>query len=145
MGIVESMKASMLRQAGKYVGSLVRNSSTENIGRLFGTVAALTKEPTKSGLKKLTQMAKEEHPMIVSWQNVFKRSSPKAVEKAMTNLVVNEFALGEKIRHRTRVPRTRIVRSPSRDRTWISRGLGPSPRIHPSMNGRICGWRTASA
>ncbi|HNS66463.1 MAG: radical SAM protein [Mesotoga sp.] len=98
MGIVESMKASMLRQAGKFVGSLVKNSSTENIARLFGTVAALSKEPTKSGLKKLTQMAKDDHPMIKSWQRVFQSASPKAVEKAMTNLVVNEFALGEKIR-----------------------------------------------
>ncbi len=98
MGIVESMKASMLRQAGKFVGSLVKNSSTENIARLFGTVATLSKEPTKSGLKKLTQMAKDDHPMIKSWQKVFQNASPKAVEKAMTNLVVNEFALGEKIR-----------------------------------------------
>ena len=98
MGFVDSMKQSMLKQAGKFVGNVVRNSSEETMYRLFATVAALSKEPAKSGLKKLANMAKEKHPMITSWKEVFQKASPKAVEKVMTNLVINEFALGEKIR-----------------------------------------------
>lgn len=115
MSIVDNMKQSMLKQAGKFVGGVVKNSSTETIHKLFATVSALSKEPAKSGLKKLGQMAKEDHPMIQSWQRIFKNSSPKSVEKAMTNLVINEFALGEKIRqekmleHEIVIPKLMVI------------------------------------
>lgn len=98
MSIVDSMKKTMLKQARKFVGSVVRNASEETLYRLFATVSAVSKEPAKGGLKKLANMAKEKHPMIQSWRRVFQNANPKCVEKVMTNLVINEFALGEKIR-----------------------------------------------
>ncbi len=98
MSLVDSMKQGMLKQAGKFVAGVVRNSSEETLYKLFATVSALSKEPSKSGLRKVANMAKEKHPMIQSWKRIFSNASPKSVEKLMTNLVINEFALGEKIR-----------------------------------------------
>ncbi|MGC9383183.1 MAG: radical SAM protein [Kosmotogaceae bacterium] len=115
MSFVDSMKKSMLKQAGKFVSSVVRNSSEETLEKLFSTMSTITKEPSKSGLRKLANMAKEKHPMITSWKNVFEKASPKAVEKVMTNLIVNEFALGEKVRtekmleHEVAIPKLVVI------------------------------------
>jgi len=98
MSVIGNMKKAMWTQAAKFVANVVRNSSEESMYKLFATVAALSKEPAKSGLKKIAQMAKEKHPMITSWKRVFENASPKSVEKVMNNLIINEFALGEKIR-----------------------------------------------
>ncbi|KHC90730.1 radical SAM domain-containing protein [Thermotoga sp. Mc24] len=95
---VGGIKGMIYRQAGKLVGSFVKNAEVETLGRIFGTLSMFTKEPAKSGLRKLADLAKERHPMVMSWVNVFKKASPKCVEGVINNLIINEFALGEPIR-----------------------------------------------
>lgn len=112
---VGGIKGMIYRQAGKLVGSILRNTSEEGLQKLFAALSAFTKEPAKSGLKKLSILAKEKHPMITSWVNVFKRSSPKCVEKIINNLIINEFAIGEPLRqqkmheHKVVLPKLGVI------------------------------------
>ena len=68
---VGGIKGMIYRQAGKMVNSFVRKADTESFSKLLFTVGALSKEPAKSGLKKLGLMAKEGHPMIKKWIEIF--------------------------------------------------------------------------
>lgn len=95
---VGGIKGILYRQTGKLVSSILRKTDEEGLYRLFSTLSAFTKEPSKSGLKKLAIMAKEKHPMISSWVRIFKNASPKCAEKVISNLIINEFAIGEPIR-----------------------------------------------
>jgi len=95
---VGGIKGILYRQTGKLVSSILRKTDEEGLYRLFSTLSAFTKEPSKSGLKKLAIMAKEKHPMISSWVRIFKNASPKCAEKVINNLIINEFAIGEPIR-----------------------------------------------
>jgi len=95
---VGGIKGILYRQAGKLVSSVLRRMDEEGLYRLFSTLSAFTKEPSKSGLKKLALMAKEKHPMISSWVRIFRNASPKCVEGVINNLIINEFAIGEPIR-----------------------------------------------
>ncbi len=97
---VGGIKGMIYRQAGKMVSSFIRNADEEKFAKLLNTLSAFTKEPSKSGLKKLADMAEEKHPMISNWVRLFRRSSPKSVEKLINNLIINEFALGEPIRQK---------------------------------------------
>jgi len=79
---VGGLKGMVYHQAGKLVASVVRKADTQTFAKLLFTASALSKEPAKSGLKKLGLMAQEEHPMIRKWVEIFQKSSPKAVEKS---------------------------------------------------------------
>jgi MoaA/NifB/PqqE/SkfB family radical SAM enzyme len=115
MAVVGGVKGFIYHQAGKLVASVLRNTDEEGLYKLFSTLSALTKEPSKSGLKKLALMAKDKHPMITSWVKVFRRSSPKCVEKIINNLIINDFALGEPIRqqkmheHKVVLPKLGVI------------------------------------
>jgi len=115
MAVVGGVKGLIYRQAGKLVSMVLKNTDEEGLYKLFSTLSAFTKEPSKSGLKKLAIMAKEKHPMITSWVNVFRRSSPKCVEKIINNLIINEFAIGEPVRqqkmhdHRVVLPKLGVI------------------------------------
>ena len=63
---VGGIKGMIYHQAGKLVGSFVRNAEVEILGKIFGTLSMFTKEPAKSGLRKLADLAKERHPMVMS-------------------------------------------------------------------------------
>ncbi|MBO8139841.1 MAG: radical SAM protein [Thermosipho sp. (in: Bacteria)] len=97
---VGGIKGMIYRQAGKIVNSVVRKADTKTFSKMLYTVAALSKEPAKSGLKKLGLMAEEEHPMIKKWIEIFQKSSPKCTEKIINNLIINEFAIGEPLRQK---------------------------------------------
>jgi len=94
------LKGMVYHQAGKLVANVVRKADTDTFSKLLFTVSAVSKEPAKSGLKKLGLMAQEGHPMIKKWMDVFQKSSPKAVEKIINNLIINEFAIGEPTRQK---------------------------------------------
>jgi len=97
---VGGMKGMIYHQAGKLVANVVRKADTETFAKLLFTVSAVSKEPAKSGLKKIGLMAQEGHPMIKKWMDVFQKASPKAVEKIINNLIINEFAIGEPMRQK---------------------------------------------
>ncbi|SHH16990.1 radical SAM protein [Thermosipho atlanticus] len=97
---VGGVKGIIYRQAGKIVNSVIRKADTKTFAKLLFTVAALSKEPAKSGLKKIGLMAEEEHPMIKKWIEIFRNSSPKCTEKIINNLIINEFAIGEPMRQK---------------------------------------------
>ena len=115
MGPVASLKATMMRQAGKFVSRIVRNADEEGLAKLFKTIAMLTKEPAKSGLKKLGRLAEEGHPMLKSWVRVFRNASPASVEKIINNLIINEWVIGEKVRqekmheHKVVIPKLVVI------------------------------------
>jgi len=94
------LKGMVYHQAGKLVANVVRKADTDTFSKLLYTVSAVSKEPAKSGLKKLGLMAQEGHPMIKKWMDVFQKASPKAVEKIINNLIINEFAIGEPMRQK---------------------------------------------
>ncbi|WP_126992273.1 radical SAM protein [Thermosipho globiformans] len=97
---VGGIKGMIYRQAGKMINSFVRKADTQSFAKLLFTVGALSKEPAKSGLKKLGLMAQEEHPMIKKWIEIFQKSSPKCTEKIINNLIINEWAIGEPLRQK---------------------------------------------
>ncbi len=97
---VGGLKGMAYHQAGKLIAGVVRKADTQTFAKLLFTVAALSKEPAKSGLKKLGLMAQEEHPMIKKWIEIFQNSSRKSVEKIINNLIINEFAIGEPTRQK---------------------------------------------
>ncbi len=115
MPVVGGIKGVIYRQTGKLVSTVLHHTDEEGLYRLFSTLSAFTKEPSKSALKKLAIMAKEKHPMITSWVNVFRRSSPKCVEKIVNNLIINEFAIGEPLRqqkmheHKVVLPKLGVI------------------------------------
>jgi len=90
-----SIKTFAMRQTAKLIAGVVKNSSEENIARLFATLQTFTKEPAKSGLRKIEKMAREKHPMITAWKRTFQSMNPKALDKLINNLIINEFAIGE--------------------------------------------------
>lgn len=98
MGPVKSLKTMMMHQAGKFVAKIVKNADEDSLANLFRTLSVLSKEPVKSAFKKFANMAEERHPMIVSWARIFRMASPKTVEKIINNLIINEYAIGEKVR-----------------------------------------------
>ncbi|QTA38113.1 radical SAM protein [Thermosipho ferrireducens] len=97
---VGGIKGMIYRQAGKMINGFIRKADTKSFAKLLYTVGALSKEPAKSGLKKLGLMADEEHPMIKKWIEIFQKSNPKCTEKIINNLIVNEFAIGEPLRQK---------------------------------------------
>ncbi|WP_129408665.1 radical SAM protein [Marinitoga lauensis] len=115
MKILDSMKTMMLKQASKLVTNVVRNSEVEDLAKLLRTLSNLAKEPAKSGLRKLAEGAENRDPMLVNWSNLFKRSNPKVVEKVINNLIINEFAIGEKVRqekmheHKVVLPKLAVI------------------------------------
>lgn len=98
MAVIDSMKNMMLRQSSKIVSSVVRRADIDKLATLFWTLSKLSKEPAKSGLRKLAEGAENHDPMLMYWSELFKRSEPKVVEKIINNLIINEFAVGEKVR-----------------------------------------------
>jgi MoaA/NifB/PqqE/SkfB family radical SAM enzyme len=115
MGILDSMKTMMMKQASKLVSNVVRNADVEQLGKLFWTLSKFAKEPAKSGLRHLAEGADRGDPMIKNWAELFQRAHPKVVEKVINNLIVNEFAIGEKIRqekmheHKVVLPKLAVI------------------------------------
>ncbi|MDN5341657.1 radical SAM protein [Oceanotoga sp. DSM 15011] len=98
MGIMDSMKSMMMKQAAKLVSNVVRKADIDQFAKLLWTLTKLAKEPAKSGLRHLAEGADRHDPMLVNWVELFNRSNPKVVEKVINNLIINEFAVGEKVR-----------------------------------------------
>ncbi|BBE31938.1 radical SAM protein [Tepiditoga spiralis] len=115
MSLMDSMKNMMMKQVSKLVTNVVRKSDVEQLAKLFWTLSKFTKEPTKSGIVKLAKGAENHDPMLVNWAELFKKSSPKQVEKIINNLIINEFAIGEKVRqekmheHKVVLPKLAII------------------------------------
>jgi len=115
MNLMDSMKAMMMKQASKLVANVVRTGDVDQMAGLFSTLSKLAKEPVKSGLKKMAEGAKEHDPMYVSWSKLFQRTNPKVVEKVINNLIINEFAVGEKVRqekmheYKTVLPKLAVI------------------------------------
>lgn len=115
MTIMDSMKKMMMKQASKLVTNVVQNADEEQLGKLFWMLSKLAKEPAKSGLRRIATGADQKDPMIMNWAELFRNSNPKVVEKVINNLIINEFALGEKIRqekmheHKTVIPKLAVI------------------------------------
>jgi len=89
------IKTFAMKQVTKLVVEVVKNSSEDNLARLFSILSKFTKEPTKSAMKKFEKMAKERDPMIVAWKRIFQRANPRVVDRIINNLIINEFVVGE--------------------------------------------------
>ncbi|MDK2906444.1 MAG: hypothetical protein PWQ66_405 [Petrotoga sp.] len=98
MAVMDSMKNMLLKQSSKLIAGVVRNSDVDQLAKLLWTLSKFSKEPAKSGLRKLATGAENHDPMLVNWADLFKRSNPKVVEKIINNLIINEFAVGERTR-----------------------------------------------
>ncbi|HOK16459.1 MAG TPA: radical SAM protein, partial [Defluviitoga tunisiensis] len=115
MAVIDSMKNMMLRQSSKIVSNVVRKADIDQLATLFWTLSKLAKEPAKSGLRKLAEGAENHDPMLMNWSELFKKSEPKVVEKIISNLIINEFAIGEKVRqdlmheHQTVLPKLGVI------------------------------------
>jgi MoaA/NifB/PqqE/SkfB family radical SAM enzyme len=115
MAVIDSMKNMMLRQSSKIVSNVVRKADIDQLATLFWTLAKLSKEPAKSGLRKLAEGAENHDPMLMNWSELFKKTEPKVVEKIISNLIINEFAIGEKVRqdlmheHQTVLPKLGVI------------------------------------
>jgi MoaA/NifB/PqqE/SkfB family radical SAM enzyme len=115
MAIMDSMKKMLMAQASKLVTNVVKNSDVEQLGKLFSMLSKLAKEPAKSGLKKLAIGCENNDPMLQNWSELFRKSNPKVVEKIINNLIINEFAIGEKVRqekmeeHKIVMPKLAVI------------------------------------
>lgn len=98
MSIMDNMKTMMMKQASKLVSNIVRKADVDQLASLFWMLSKMSKEPVKSGLAKLATGAENHDPMLVKWTELFRNSSPKVVERVINNLIINEYAVGEKVR-----------------------------------------------
>ncbi|RKX51565.1 MAG: radical SAM protein [Thermotoga sp.] len=91
---MNSMKTFAMKQAAKIIINVVKNSSEDNMARLFGTLKKFTKEPSYSGLEKMERLAREKDPVIEGFKKTFQRMGKVPLKKLVNNLIFNEFVIG---------------------------------------------------